>query len=525
MPNCSNPGLTARHGGDSVKMDRFPRTSSDRLYARPGFAVPFRPFLLPALLLTAALMALSGRAAGASPAAGTSQGLLPLPVRQALSTSGIPPESVAIWVQGVDAEQPRLAFNAGQALNPASVMKLVTAFAAFERLGPAHSWSTRFVTRADVRDEVLQGDLHVVGGGDPVLGYERLWKLLRRLRAQGINRIAGDIVLDGSVLALPEHDPEAFDGRGLRPYNSGPHGLLLNYNTQQLLLFPGTSPGAPVTVVAEPPLAGVIIDNRLTTSPAACTLWYRDLDARIETGMEGDTHLRLLGSLPGSCGPRTWSAAPLSPAGYGTALVAALWQEVGGTLAGRVRQGHTPAGGRTLFSEDSPPLADVARDMNKWSSNVIARQLLATLSPADESDMVAGGARIAREQLVAAGIADTGLVIENGAGLSRMERIRAETLGRLLLTVWQRPWMPEYLATLPVAGVDGTARKRLAGSRARGQAHIKTGTLNGVRAIGGYVLDHAGRRHAVVMLINHPEAAAGQAAQDALLEWVWAGTP
>lgn len=488
---------------------------------------------LPRLLLATALLTLSATLSAVSPARAETaaaarparQTDVPLPVRQALDAAGIAPEAVAIWVQAVDAEQPDLAVNAGQALNPASVMKLVTAFAAFEHLGPAHSWHTRFATRAEIRNQVLQGDLHVVGSGDPVLGYERVWKLLRRLRAQGITTIAGDIVLDGSALVLPVHDPEAFDGRGLRPYNSGPHGLLLNYNTQQLQLFPGSDKGAAVTVVAEPALAGVLIDNRLTTSTVPCTLWYRDLDARIEAVEAGRQRLVLQGSLPASCGPRTWSAAPLPAAEYGPALVAALWQEIGGTVGGQVRQGSTPGDVRVLFSDASPPLADVVRDMNKWSSNVIARQLLAALADAESRDMVADGARVAQAQLAAAGIASTGLVIENGSGLSRIEQIRAETLGQLLITAWRRPWMPEFLAALPVAGVDGTARKRLADSPARGQAHIKTGTLNGVRAIGGYLLDHAGRRHALVMMVNHPQAAAAQAAQDTLLEWVWAGMP
>ena len=136
---------------------------------------------------------------------------------------------------------------------------------------------------------------------------------------------------------------------------------------------------------------------------------------------------------------------------------------------------------------------------------------------------VAAGAEVAQAQLAAAGIQTTGLVIENGAGLSRIERIRADTLAQLLITVWQRPWMAEFIAALPIAGEDGTARKRLADSPARGRAHIKTGTINGVRAIAGYVLDHAGRRHVVVMMVNHAEAAATRAAQDALLEWVWSG--
>jgi D-alanyl-D-alanine carboxypeptidase/D-alanyl-D-alanine-endopeptidase (penicillin-binding protein 4) len=448
-------------------------------------------------------------------------------VKLALERAGIAEDAVSVWVQAVDAARPGLDFNSVRPMNPASVMKLVTAFAALDRLGPAWTWTTRLASSATVSNGVLAGDLYIVGSGDPVLDQDRVAKLLRRLRGMGIERIGGDIVLDASVLRLPPHDPNAFDGRGVRPYNSGPHGLLMHYNTLQLALFPGSKASESVTVVAEPPLAGVQIDNRIQTSDAGCGVWYSQLEAKIEAGRR----LVLSGSLPAACGPRTWSASPLPPAEYGTALVATLWSEAGGRLNGHVRNGLTPVGTRTLLSHESPPLADVVRDMSKWSSNVIARQLLASLGAAspgtaiDAPDMVAGGARAAAELLAAAGLDVDGLLIENGSGLSRIERIRADTLGSMLLLAWRRPWMPEYVAALPIAGLDGTARKHLQDSPASGRAHIKTGTLNGVRAIAGYLLDRNGRRHALVMMVNHPEAAASSAAQDALLEWVWAGRP
>jgi len=233
---------------------------------------------------------------------------LPPAVQLALDEARIPLEAVSVWTQQVDAAAPTLAINADRPMNPASVMKLVTAFAALERLGPAHTWRTRIATRGAVRNGVLEGDLFLVGGGDPMLGHDRLWKLLRRLRALGVERIAGDIVLDGSVLRLPPHDPDAFDGRGLRPYNSGPHGLLLNYNTLLLGLYPGKAANEPVTLAAEPPLAGFVIDNRILTSDAPCGTWYADLQASID----GGRRLVLSGSLPAACGPRTWSAAPSS---------------------------------------------------------------------------------------------------------------------------------------------------------------------------------------------------------------------
>lgn len=450
---------------------------------------------------------------------------LPAPVEQALSRSGIRLDNVAAWVQPVDGAEPTLTFNVTRPMNPASVMKLVTAFAALDILGPAHTWTTRVMTDGPLRDGILEGNLYLVGGADPVLSYERVWKLLRQLRAMGITVIRGDLVLDGSALTLPAHDPFAFDGRGLRPYNSGPHGLLLHFNTLLLSLQPARATGAPVGVVSSPPIAGLQIDNRIVTEAGACGVWHRKLDARIETTPTG-TSLILLGGLPASCGERTWSAAPLPPEVFATAVVAALWEEVGGRLTGTVRSGITPASAEAITSDTSPALAEVVREMNKWSSNVIARQLLASIgrrNPA-ATDMITAGANLTQAHLQQTGIDTDGLVIENGAGLSRIERIRADSLGAILLAAWKRPFMPEFIAALPLAGIDGTAYRRLSGSPARGQAHIKTGTINEVRAIGGYMLDRNGRRHAVVMMVNDPRAHESQAAQDALLEWVWSGT-
>jgi D-alanyl-D-alanine carboxypeptidase/D-alanyl-D-alanine-endopeptidase (penicillin-binding protein 4) len=162
--------------------------------------------------------------------------------------------------------------------------------------------------------------------------------------------------------------------------------------------------------------------------------------------------------------------------------------------------------------------------MNKWSSNVIATQVLATLGATDQNalDVLTSGANVVKERLLASGIPAEDLIIENGSGLSRHERISANCLGKLLMTAWQRPFMPEFVSSLPIAGLDGTARNRLSASPARGQAHIKTGTLEGVRAIAGYVLDRKGRRHALVMMVNDPAAASSLEAQEALLEWIWA---
>jgi D-alanyl-D-alanine carboxypeptidase/D-alanyl-D-alanine-endopeptidase (penicillin-binding protein 4) len=113
------------------------------------------------------------------------------------------------------------------------------------------------------------------------------------------------------------------------------------------------------------------------------------------------------------------------------------------------------------------------------------------------------------------------LVIDNGSGLSRAERISAGGLGRLLLAAYRSSVMPEFIASMPLVAHDGTLRKRMKFDSVAGQAHLKTGSLSDVRSIAGYVLDRNGRRHAIAFIVNHPNAGAGQAAQDAVVRWVY----
>jgi D-alanyl-D-alanine carboxypeptidase/D-alanyl-D-alanine-endopeptidase (penicillin-binding protein 4) len=169
---------------------------------------------------------------------------------------------------------------------------------------------------------------------------------------------------------------------------------------------------------------------------------------------------------------------------------------------------------------ESEPLANLVRDMNKFSNNVMARHLFLALSAERQGTGEArASARLVREWLEARGIDAPGFAIENGSGLSRDDRITAATMASLLRNAWTSPLMPELAASMPIFGTDGTLKSRRAASAA-GQAHLKGGTLTGVQSVAGYVLDRSGRRWAVVMMVNHPKANAAQPALDALVEWV-----
>ncbi|EXI90674.1 MAG: D-alanyl-D-alanine carboxypeptidase DacB precursor [Candidatus Accumulibacter regalis] len=438
---------------------------------------------------------------------------LPSVVSQALQQAGIPASSVGIVVQAVDGGPPLLSHNARKAMNPASAMKLVTTYAALEMLGPAYTWRSEVLADASPHDGRINGNLYLRGSGDPKLALEQFWLLLRQLRTRGVSEINGDLILDRSAFALPAHDPGEFDQQPLRPYNAGPDALLVNFRSLRLLLQADAT-GNTVRVIAETPSEGLRIDNRLRLERGACGDWREQLTPVVR-GMS----IELSGSFPAACGERSLSLAPWTADMQVEDLFRVLWRELGGSFRGRVREGRTPLGATPLVVQESPTLGEIVRDINKYSNNVMARQLFLTLD-SERPATIEGARRQIAGWLLASGLQLPELFIDNGSGLSRQARVSAAGLAQLLSAAWRSPVMAELIASLPVAGVDGTLRKRLKNGSAAGRAHLKTGYLEGVRAIAGLVLDNSGKRWIVVGLINDPNARLGKAALDALLLWV-----
>ena len=447
---------------------------------------------------------------------------LPAPVAQALKAAGIPVAATAVWVREVDATRPLVAVNPRAALNPASTMKLVTTFAALDLLGPAYVWKTEAFASGTLSEGVLTGDLHLRGGGDPKLTYDQFGRLLRQIRARGIREIRGDLVLDRSAFAINGADPGRFDAQPMRPYNVAPDALLLNFKSVTLQLIPDPAQQT-LAISMEPAPTNLDLINKLTLGNGnGCGDWRERL--RADTFSHGlTTRLVLTGVFPQSCGEQRWNIAVQEHPQFVLGVFLQLWTELGGSLTGSMHEGVVPADARAVGVLPSPTLGEVVRDINKFSNNVMARQLFMTLGmeaghrPARADDAEAA----IRSWLAARGLGAPELVLENGSGLSRRERISAEGLGRLLQAAWRSSVMPELMASLPVTATDGTMKKRLKQNGVAGQAHIKTGSLEGVRSLAGYVLDKSGRRWIVVFFVNHANAGVAQAAQDALLQWVY----
>lgn len=461
-----------------------------------------------AALVTALVATAACTAAAASPT-------LPADVQHALQHAKVDARHFSAVVQEAGTGAPVLFHEGRELVNPASLTKLVTTYAALDLLGPAWTWKTGVWLDGPVQGGVLDGSLVIRGSGDPTLAVERVWLLLQRVRQLGVREIRGDIVLDRSAFAEPGRSPADFDGEPLRPYNVKPDALLLNFKAVTYRFVPDAARGVAVVGV-EPRLDGVAVDAEVPLARGPCNDWRGALKATLDD----PARVRFEGAYPASCGERAWPVAYADPASYNARLLRALWLDGGGRLGGTVRDGRAPAGVAPTFEVESPPLAAVVRDINKHSNNVMAQQLflsLGTLAPdAEPATPDAARQALARWVVSRFGEPEPGFRLDNGSGLSRDTRMTAQWLARLLQVAWGSAVMPELTASLPVTGLDGTLRRSRATS---GRAHLKTGSLRDVAAVAGYVLGSSGRRYVLVAIVQHPNANAARPALDALVQW------
>lgn len=487
-----------------------------------------------------------------APVAAVAGAGLPEPVARVAAALGVPASDISLWVQELGAPEPLAVHLAETPRNPASVMKLVTSFAALQGLNPAYRWHTEVHALGPIEQGVLRGDLLIRGGGDPYLVAEEYWKLVGGLWGRGLRRIEGDLVFDVSYFDLPPEDPGSFDGRPDRIYNLVPHPLLVNFNAVRFEFQPWGD-GRSVEVRTDPPLRYLQVRNRLRLGEGRCAGYQRGVTLTVLADPRDE--ILLEGRFPNACNQYRLTRSVLLPESYAWDLFKVYWAQLGGELEGGWRWGELAvpaaladpeAGGRRLpdaaglngpaanGAEDdtrafhvhrSRPLGELVRLVNKYSNNVMTRHLKLTLgaerfgAPATPEK----GLEAILEILAMHGIDTEGMVIDNAAGLSRDVRLTTRQVADLLQAAWEAPYMPEFVSSMALSGLDGTLRRRLEDAPSRGRMHLKTGTLNDVSAVAGYVQVPDGRRLLVVLMVNSPDAhrGPGEELQDALLNWAY----
>ncbi len=445
---------------------------------------------------------------------------VPAAVTQVIAAQHLPPSAVSFAI--IDPDSGRLVYsqNPDTPRSPASTVKVVTTFAALELLGPAYTWHTRASVRGVLDHGVLDGDLILQGGGDPYMTLERWWSFVHALRAGGLKTIRGDIVIDNTAFSLPPEDPGAFDGRPNRSYNVLPDALMVNFQSVEFRVVPDAG-ARRVDIMVNPAPVNLAIENHVRFAAGRCGGAAGRVD--FEVASASWDRVIFSGALSPHCAERAFSRVLLQPATYAFGTFVELWRESGGEFSGKLRVESAPPDVQAILSFDSLTLAEIIRLTNKFSNNLMARHLLLTMgeermgAPATLEKGAAAIAQWSRER----GIDLEGMDIDNGSGLSRGTHISALQMARVLAAAYHSPYAPEFLASLPLAGVDGTLRSRMKASPA-GAVRLKTGHIDGVSAVAGFVSTSSGKTYVLVSLVNHSRAdyGAGEPVHAALVAWM-----
>lgn len=443
--------------------------------------------------------AVSLGAIGTAPAAPAT---VPLPPPVTRTVQSVAPARVGLLAVDAASGATIASHRADEPLVPASTMKLVSTACALDTLGP----SFRFLT-AILADSVpdaegtIRGSIYVRGAGDPALEPERLWAAVRQLGALGVRRVAGRVVVDESLYERAGRPASWPDDPRPSPYNAPQGALTLAWDATEVIVLPGPRPGAAARVATSPLRAAATIVNQ------AVTAHTDDLRVFLADGTDDRPQIVVAGTISADASPfRTWIHLGSPAPAVGNALLELL-AEAGIEVEGSALAGLTPPDAVLLLEHQSPSLAELVGRANKPSSNFVAEMLTRALEAytAGAPGTLAGGTRRMSQCLAAWGVSTAGLVLSDGSGYGRSNRLTASALVGLLLAARRQPsWRAEFEASLARAGEDGSLAKRLSDLRDRLRA--KTGTLNGVSALAGFAVDRAGREIAFAILVNGPGA-------------------
>lgn len=446
---------------------------------------------------------------------------LPTDLEKAWQATKLPLSDLSLVISDANTGEIISQVNADTPRNPASVMKTVTTWASLSELGPEFTWYTRFLSSPNAKvdaEGTLSSPLYVKAGGDPWFTVEDLWNSLRELRLRGIKNIS-EVIVDRSMFGQVAIEPDAFDASGDRPYNASPDAMMVNFGAIRILFSPDAANKQWVPIV-DPPTRNITIDGQIEWQNGTCR-GSPPVSVGVQPAGQGAV-IKLAGKAIGSCGEFSIYRLVESQEKHFESLFKLLWRELGGSLGHGIKAGAIPANAKLIFAHSSPPLADVIRQINKFSNNVMARMTLLTLGAQKYGNGAtkSSGGNAIMDILRAQGVNTNGWVLDNGSGLSRVGRVTASGLAQMLGFAWRSELMPEFVSSLAISGVDGTMRRRLRKDGVRGKAHMKTGTLRDSRALAGYVHGASGKQYILVSMVNSQNPAAIRSFDDAAIKWL-----
>jgi D-alanyl-D-alanine carboxypeptidase/D-alanyl-D-alanine-endopeptidase (penicillin-binding protein 4) len=426
---------------------------------------------------------------------------------------------IGLQAMAVETGQVLLDFQGDAVLMPASTLKLLTSAVALHQLSPQYRFRTAFLSTHPIQQGIIQGDLVLKGYGDPVLVVEEAWLMARALRREGLREVDGDLVGDESFFDAERRGMAWADPSSQRAFNAKIGALSLNFNSVMVLARPGRHPGDPLEVEVDPGSAYLTLQNGAKTGREASG---STISVTRQDGEHGDT-LRIEGSLARGSSSHTVYRNISNPPLYATMVMRDLLQHEGIRITGRARVGLTPPQAREVYVHHSKPLYRIIDDLNKYSNNLIAEHLLKTLGAEVHGPPGTweNGLAVTHDVLTAFGIPRGALTLADGSGLSRSNRVSPAHLVTVLRHMAQDfRLQPEYFASLRTPDIEGRSSQRFHGAALGQRARVKTGSLDDVSALAGYVEPLAGGLVAFAVLMNGPFCSIDRAwqVQDALVE-------
>ena len=455
------------------------------------------------ILLAVLLLAAAQGSRGASQSSPPPSGSLESAIRQIVQSRPLASSKTSVQILDAMTGQSLFSHNPQTLLKPASNMKILTGAAALALLKPEYRFRTRFFTGSPMTaGGVVRGDLYIKGGGAPGLVGEEWWLIARHIRALGLTRIEGDLVGDDTFFDDVRRGPRWPGPSVDNPYNAPVSALSCFYNVVTVTVRP-TSEGRPPEVFLEPFASYFKVVNRAVTGG-------RGYDLRVGRQWDGQQNIiHVEGRIGTNVDPISSHKNVEEPTLYALAAFREAAAKEGITITGGSRRGVVPHGATLFHVHESRPLADLVQDMNKESNNFMAESILKTIGAetAGPPGTAQKGAAAALRWLAGLGVRTEELVIADGSGLSTDSRLTTDALARILLATWRDfQAAPEFLASLPIGGIDGTLDGRMVGSAATRNVRAKTGFINGVSALSGYAMNEGGRVLVFSILVNNPRA-------------------
>lgn len=404
-----------------------------------------------------------------------------------------------IYIVDAGDGRPVYARNFQQLLVPASANKLFVTALALRRLGPHHRFTTAVWGDSLEVGGRLRGDLYLIGSGDPSLTTAGLEELAFRLKAAGLERVNGRLILDAGAFDTTRYGPGWMWDEGPYAYNAPISALSVNRNTFELGLSAGKKPGDKVRVSLRPSSPYFKLDNQGVTAFPGVKRSLR-IDRRQEAG--GET-VSITGTLPAEGSPYFVTRSVADPVRYCGRLFLEALRRQGIMVVGGLGIGRAPSGLMALAEIGSKPLYAILQDMNKESDNFTAEMLYRSLMSNGPSPQPSDSAQDMEAMMASLGFSPGSYRIVDGSGLSRYNLCSPQQLVAVLMDLYRDETIrPELLASLPIAGADGTLGSRMNGEM-RLRARAKTGTMTGISSLAGFAFGDNGRGYCFALMFNN----------------------